>query len=639
MKRGFRVGLAMLLVVSIFTGCQNTSVSENKQEVSNAANDAFQKASIENTIFSDKTIWNGNDNLYEVSLDGLAGITCPEIYRWNDDLLLIYSQYQVGEETASYRIKRISLESGSVLCETELDSPTYGQVQILQDKLAINDIGDGKCWLLDSDLEIIDEYEFEGGTFCLKQDGKTAYTFSYAGGIHSVELATGKEQALLENVTAVYLLDTNGTMATFSYVDTESLLQGNGILNLETGKIQLLDSMYVYGSLKVAASGTWLGKVDNNETRYVLGHDAGQYQFEAENTMELELEGGSQCVLIAKTAADGEPRLCAYDKNGNLVSACNPTGLQNSLDNTFLWFEEYGAYVFIMADAAGNGHLLFWDITGGAEGEILELADVETEYSYPENMAIDQAYYDRARHLSEKYDVEILIADQCDTEFSDHRAELLLDEATITQALNTIDEAFSRYPDGFFTQLKHGAYKKIEVQVLGTLEKSSSTSEVSYISGGFMSTTSGKLLLALDARECVTDDGINHILEGTIYHEISHLIDRRLEFDSLLREDAVYSEDSWQALNPEGFVYNETYYGKLDHQYTEYFVDTYACSFPTEDRARIMEYAMNGDTSAFTGKEGLINKLAFYSDCIRDSFDTTGWPAETPWEYLLRQIS
>lgn len=639
MKRGFGVGLAALLAVGIFTGCQNTSVSENRQEVSTVPDDAGQTASTENTIFSDKTIWNGNDNLYEVSLDGLADITCPEIYRWNDDLLLIYSQSQVGEATEFYHIIRISLESGSVLCETERESPTYGQVQILQDKLAINDIGDGKCWLLDSDLEIIDEYEFAGGTFCLNQNGNTAYTFSYAGGIHSVELATGKEQALLDNVTAVYLLDTNDTMATFSYVDTESLLQGNGILDLETGEIRMLDSMYAYGSLQVAESGTWLGKVDSNESRYVLGHDDGQYQFEAENTMEVELEGVSQCVLIAETAADGDPRLCAYDKNGNLVSACNPTGLQTSLGNTFLWFEEYGAYVFIMDDAAGNGHLLFWDITGGAEGEKLELANVETESSYPENMAIDPAYYDRAKQLAEKYDVEILIADQCDTEFSDHRADLLLDEAAITQALNTIDKAFSRYPDGFFTQLKHGAYKKIEVQVLGTLEKSSSTSEVSYISGGFVSTTSGKLLLALDARECVTDDGINHILEGSIYHEISHLIDRRLEFDSLLREDAVYSEGDWQALNPEGFVYNETYYGTLDNQYAGYFIDAYACSFPTEDRARIMEYAMNGDTSAFVGNEGLIDKLAFYSDSIRDSFDTTGWPTETPWEDLLRQIN
>ena len=45
---------------------------------------------------------------------------------------------------------------------------------------------------------------------------------------------------------------------------------------------------------------------------------------------------------------------------------------------------------------------------------------------------------------------------------------------------------------------------------------------------------------------------------------------------------------------------------------------------PTEDRAALMEAAMNGNP-IFTDNEKLREKLDYYSRCIRDSFDTAGW--------------
>ena len=71
-----------------------------------------------------------------------------------------------------------------------------------------------------------------------------------------------------------------------------------------------------------------------------------------------------------------------------------------------------------------------------------------------------------------------------------------------------------------------------------------------------------------------------------------------------------------------------------------YFVDSYSTINPTEDRARVMEYSMS-DYGAWTFEDaaGLAQKLDFYCRCIRQAFDTTGWPEVVRWEqYLDRGI-
>ena len=64
------------------------------------------------------------------------------------------------------------------------------------------------------------------------------------------------------------------------------------------------------------------------------------------------------------------------------------------------------------------------------------------------------------------------------------------------------------------------------------------------------------------------------------------------------------------------------------------FIDSYATVSPSEDRARVMEYAML-EFNAFWGHDNLTEKLRFYCSCIRDAFDTTNWPNRLPWEQYL----
>ena len=66
-----------------------------------------------------------------------------------------------------------------------------------------------------------------------------------------------------------------------------------------------------------------------------------------------------------------------------------------------------------------------------------------------------------------------------------------------------------------------------------------------------------------------------------------------------------------------------------------YFVCNYALTYPTEDRATLMEAAMENYTWDFEPGSGSRAKMQYHADCIRDCFDTTGWPATTLWEQVL----
>ena len=130
---------------------------------------------------------------------------------------------------------------------------------------------------------------------------------------------------------------------------------------------------------------------------------------------------------------------------------------------------------------------------------------------------------------------------------------------------------------------------------------------------------------------------INETTTQTYYHEFSHIIDSYLAWDAGEREGSLFSEEDWAQWNPGWFSGYSYDYGDLyDLNDFTCFVDSYANVSPTEDRARVMEYAMvSYGTWTFEGCDGLLNKLSYYSRCIRNAFDTAGWAETVLWEQYL----
>ena len=56
-------------------------------------------------------------------------------------------------------------------------------------------------------------------------------------------------------------------------------------------------------------------------------------------------------------------------------------------------------------------------------------------------------------------------------------------------------------------------------------------------------------------------------------------------------------------------------------------MDYYACTFPTEDRARLMEYVMwyPADAEKILTYSPMREKLSILCDIIRDTFDVSNW--------------
>jgi hypothetical protein len=68
---------------------------------------------------------------------------------------------------------------------------------------------------------------------------------------------------------------------------------------------------------------------------------------------------------------------------------------------------------------------------------------------------------------------------------------------------------------------------------------------------------------------------------------------------------------------------------------TGYFIGNYSMTYPTEDRATLFADAM-AQSPLVEISPGLQVKMDYYARCIRDCFNTEGWPEVTAWEQVLK---
>ena len=139
-----------------------------------------------------------------------------------------------------------------------------------------------------------------------------------------------------------------------------------------------------------------------------------------------------------------------------------------------------------------------------------------------------------------------------------------------------------------------------------------------------------------------TDNGVPYIAltssttaEYTLYHELCHILENYIQ-----SKTTVY--DNWEQLNPPGFTYDYDY---IQNQYrdgeeylqpeTRSFIDSYSMSFPTEDRARIMEYAMTPYHDLLFATPVMQKKLRTLSEGIREAFQLQEPVGSYLWEQYL----
>jgi hypothetical protein len=330
-----------------------------------------------------------------------------------------------------------------------------------------------------------------------------------------------------------------------------------------------------------------------------------------------------------------------YDNNGNGI-ACVSYECDNYLSRDAAFFEEDALGFFLVYNTDCRPYLLVWDYSQPTSGmdtlplsgaKPQEVADDDTEQ--PETSE-DTEQPEEDDSKDKQYGLEIRYGEDIPEEIGIYSVEPCTDEAILSEALDTLYESLDCYPDQFFSQLVFGENTGITIYLTGTI--TGSTEGMLETPTGFTDSIDGRMVIVLNT-EYLWD------WQYTINHEISHIIDRRLEYRASYTADSLFSEETWNSFNPEGYVYLGTYEdyegNELYRQYPEYFADSYGMTFATEDRAELFGLAMsdylgNFDEDAFfTVGAPTTEKYKYYCECIRDGFDTTGWDDVMPWEEIL----
>lgn len=567
-----------------------------------------------------------------------------EIAVFQDGLLSWYSVYDAESEADILHLRYISLDTGALICQSELKCEmSYAvTVQICGERIAVSDALGGTIHILDGELRETETWQASGDRVFTDPSAARAYCLSASGGIRAVELSSGREQTLLENAGELALVSQNGRYISVRYIDLDSADRRERYagLDLETGEVEFFEIDDSFAGLEYSA-GLWAGQLIAEDGMYFAGTQQQPYRFRPDGSYAMVWPDGERgCLLVTTSETDGAQTMTAYGTDGSFISGFSTRDAAGSLTSSRAWLETAGGYLLTVIDSTGHDRLYFWDLSAPVSGSGLEMTSYY-EQTLPGGEVLEQRYYDRAAELSEKYGVDVRIADQCPTEYSDKTALQELDPARVEAGLDTLEKALSAYPDGFFSQLYYGAYRIMEIHLVGAIENAEEIE--GYSPTAFVQHENGKITMVLNIN--VGEDA----LLSNVYHESSHIIDKVLEHDALYREDALFSEKQWQSMNPPEFtaLSPETggYYDSYEimpmeyfqEVFSSYFVIDYGKSFSTEDRATVFEAAMNGSFGRFPPEQfqPLYAKLEYYCRCIRDCFNTEGWPEQTAWELAL----
>ena len=217
---------------------------------------------------------------------------------------------------------------------------------------------------------------------------------------------------------------------------------------------------------------------------------------------------------------------------------------------------------------------------------------------------------------------------------SAYRIEPETDFAAYCEAGAEVMRTLALYPDGFFETLS-GYVGGIVIELCGGIR-----------SGGSMpdrpaAVTADCLSFRLIALE--TDP---QTIGPALMHELCHVIDCCLDSASI-GDPSRWNDEAWGALNPKDFRYYSTYdpavYESGETKYAAeapfdpedvYFINRYAMTYPTEDRAVAFETMMRLSPGAECMKSPHIRaKLAYYFAAIRYYLDPGGtWSTPSFWE-------
>lgn len=272
------------------------------------------------------------------------------------------------------------------------------------------------------------------------------------------------------------------------------------------------------------------------------------------------------------------------------------------------------------------------------EGNSVEADAVKTEFAEADTLKI--CFSQLAEKLEDTYGITLYTGsagNDFNVEGYVGRAEL--EPVVIYDALQRIDSILSLYPEGMLRETYDGICESLQIYLCADL--------YGYASDG-LSKAGG--LTATDGQDIVVVLDVYNGLETTLPHELSHVFDVRIASAAASSgQDWLWI---WETIHPFDDAYLYSYEGyQSQYAYTFdgesrqariWFIDSYSRSFPTEDRARIMEYLFDpyadGLSEALQSPH-LLEKARFYSYILRQCFPSCAASSQPIyWETYLGTI-
>ena len=568
-------------------------------------------------IYEIGTPWDLEGKLLEIPLTIPGGLKYSSADQIDGDLLL-YSTDRHLEGDIRKELCVVDLDTGEITAQKEIPCGDYASVQVLKDCIFLCSETDHLIQQLDKELNVVKTWEAEAPDCTWYMgSGDQLYRYEWSGELLIHDLNTAVAQPLLPENPEILDCFLDGNQLRISFIQEQTGDYGWALLDLLTGDVQILDVSGDYSDVDRGDHFWIYSTYLDNYRWYIRGDDATTYWL-PDTTGHINLLEDGRMLLMSEDSN----YLWLYDSEGNAIAECQISyeyfeySLLQAIPS-----ETFGGYFLVFEGYANDFRILYWGTSVGTPGENLAWEIV------PEPSEVQQALEQKAQALEEKYGVVILVGEQCDTYFDSFTASQISDYEQVVNALQILDNALGVYPEGFFRQLRQGDLHSIRIQLIADLW---ADGEGRYGDGyvAFAQELWDHYLLVVD---------INTSDESTYYHEFSHVVDSYLQWDCYNREDALFSEEGWNDLNPawfDGYTYD--YSWEQDILSQGWFIDSYSTISPTEDRARVMEYAMlDYHRELFSEHFGLRKKLEYYSRCIRDAFDTTGWPDVLAWEQHL----
>ena len=645
MKKLIAFCLSLFIFAPVLSGCAGRkSDTDDKSSVSDETNSENTDGTVseetgnessvpkkESVWINSKTVIDSNDSLYKLNCGIADSFSIGEIMMFGDCLLLSASDC-FGEESkqGSNKIFLIDIYSGKLKAETEFPIPDDIKVRTGKNRILLLDSENSTVYILDENLSLTEKQTVSSKDCVLMADSSCRYIYSFPLSENScvtkTDLDTGKTSEIFTEFLRFSLFGKQkGNFVPVSFLDGKTFRNHFACLDLSTGELTEPPAQNQISSVEFSKNNCLISDLSRN---YIFCNEKGvMYSLPDHTDSYFLADGPINLYSVQYPKAEAENiKYTFYKEDGTFLTSCffSPDGC---LLTDPVWCPEANGYFIVFMKSGGQNSLLFLDASKNSNGKPLEMKAI-SDNSAKKPSEIPQDLFDRAQSLSEKYGVKIFLGSLCETTFPDFSAETVSDTETIEKAMITLETVLRSYPKNFFPQLLYDKYHEFRIMLVGHLTADKDQSGNSFYQGIALH-ENNMHTIAVD----ITQD-----FKQVMYHEISHITDERLAFVSDFKNTS-YSENAWAALNPKDFAYSGSQYIIPDGNdgYNSYFVDSYARTLPTEDRARVMENAMIGNNYYFD-KENyphLREKLAFYSKCIRECFDTAGWDEITQWEKPL----